>query len=176
MDFYGGWKVLKKNYKIFIMGLSCVLILGVIAYKHQITKLKDTYFGKSATNVVTIKSNNVNTDRIQIKNDRDNNIRIYDNNEQGCITIDEAQNVVVKFCRKPNIGAQAFHNDKLDIKLYGIKYYYFDVAYGLMMGDRPKAEDNAITRVFVNSKDKSIFEILESSDKKLSIGKKLTGN
>lgn len=89
------------------------------------------------------------------------------------ISAEEAENIVINTFKRPNIGAQAFHEEKNDIQVNGIEYYYFDIAYGLLMGDTPKDEDNLPSRVFINNKNKSIYEVIEKNNS-LTLGKQIS--
>ena len=89
------------------------------------------------------------------------------------ITVEEAQSIAELFCQKPNIGAQAFHNAGFDIKIDDVYYFYFDIIYGSLMGEKPKEGDNMLTSLFVSSKDKSIHGVLKKSDDQICLGEKL---
>lgn len=93
--------------------------------------------------------------------------------KQELITVEEAQIAVEEFCRQPNIGVQASYCEDLNIKVDKTVYYYFDVIYGLLMGDSPDSDD-MIDRVFVSSKDKSLYEVIEDDDGTLSLGRRLS--
>lgn len=96
-----------------------------------------------------------------------------EDNSADVISIDEAEKAVEDLCRKPDIDVHAYHNEKFDIVIDGVKYYYVDVLYGLLMLKKPVLGDDEIYKVFVSSEDKSIYEVVEDSDGKLTIGNKL---
>lgn len=109
-------------------------------------------------------------------NDKSNNSSVVKNQSiasKESISVDEAGALAEEFCRKPNIGVQASHNEKYDIIINNVKYYYFDMIYGLLMGDKPKAEDNVISQLFVSSADKSLFQAVEGKDGGYVLGKAL---
>lgn len=100
--------------------------------------------------------------------------RTIEESQPTIISVGEAESAVEELCRRPNIGVTAKHEENQDIEVSSVKYYYFDVFYGLLWGDKPKPEDYVIPRVFISSKDKSIYEVLEGTDNKANIGNKFT--
>lgn len=92
------------------------------------------------------------------------------NATRAIISVAEAESTVEYLCRKPDIGVNVFHEQKYDLEIEGIKYYYFDILYGLTMAKSPELGGDILTRVFVSSKDKSIYLAVEGNDDKWDIG------
>lgn len=91
--------------------------------------------------------------------------------DQAVISSEEAESTVEYLCRKPDIDVNAFHEQKYDLEVEGVKYYYFDILYGLAMAKSPElGDDDILPRAFVSSKDKSIYRAVKGPDDKWGLG------
>ena len=78
---------------------------------------------------------------------------------QTTVSVEKAGNAVVNLCSKPDIDVKVLNNKEYDITVDGVKYYYFDIFYGTAMAKSPVIGDDTLTRAFVNSKDKTVYQM-----------------
>jgi len=90
--------------------------------------------------------------------------------DQAVISAEEAEGEVEYLCRKPDINVNVFHEQEYDLAVGGVKYYYFDILYGLAMAKSPELGDDVLSRAFVSSEDKSIYRAVKGTDGKWALG------
>jgi len=93
--------------------------------------------------------------------------------KENVISVQEAEGIIEYIFRRPDIGVSVFDDEQSDIVLNGVKYYYFDILYGLNMIKSPKLEADAVTSAFINSRDKSVYRAVRGKDDKWEIGDRI---
>lgn len=125
--------------------------------------------GKALTTIEPLPTERLSPTRTDIIKGNENAATI-----QTQIKVEEAARIAEAFCRKPNIGAQAIYNKSFDVKDKNDVYYYFDIVYGTLMGEKPTEKDDVITSLYINANTKSIYEAIEkNSGQSYELGKKL---
>jgi len=173
--------MLKELIKLLSFILIMTLVVtgcGVDKKTNETTKRPEQDIPKATNDANVVKKTNETTKQPEQGNPRTTNDSNQVNSVENLsiISIEEAKKVAEEFCRKPNIGVQAFHDVKRDIVINNEKYYYFDMIYGLLMDDKSKAEDNVISELFVKSTDKSLYKAVEQSSDNITeynLGNKL---
>lgn len=162
-----------KRVKKVILILCCIVILGIVGCRAKNGNDPFTSIPTSTPTYDVPSNTSIKNPSVSISNDIE---ATDEGNElmtetQVLISVDDAQKVVEDFARRADIGVQVTYYSKSDIEINGVKYYYFDIVYGSLMGDKSELEEDTITKVFVSSKDKTLYEAIMSSDGTLSIGK-----
>lgn len=87
--------------------------------------------------------------------------------------VEETKVFIIDNFRTPTVGVQVVYNSEHNIMVEGVKYHYFDLVYNLLMGEKSSVADNAITHVFVDIKNRVIYEAVEGDNDNYSIGRLL---
>ena len=137
-----GDAILIRNGKAYFLGKTKMIVINLKTGKKEYRNLKR-----------------------ELRSDGENKIAMtsFEKNQISRISVEKAAEIAVKFCRRPNVGVQAYHDSNNDRVIKGEKYYYFDMIYGLLMGDKPTADDNVINSLYVNSSNGFIYEAVEKS-------------